>query len=307
MSETFIPEFLGGEPLSETPAADAAAQPAEAPASAEATAAEPALAAAAEADGQARGPDGKFLPKDGEPKPEPVAEAAPAALAPVVAAPIPEPTVAPIAALLDERDKRQTAERERDAATARTRELEEWRQQQEAKANRQPIPDRATDPDGFDAYQRQQFSTALYDQKLEFSRTTAELRHGPEVVEKAFAWGTQRCDRDPHFNEKVRASRDPVGMVVGEWRRDQMLAQLGNDPTRVEAFIAWEAAQKTDPAAQAQAPAAAPATLTPPAAAPAAAPAAPRPSLASAPAAGSAAADTRIADGEEVFQGMFHR
>lgn len=307
MSETFIPEFLGGEPVTETPVADAAAAPAEAPASAEAPAAEP---AASEPEGQARGPDGKFTSALA-----PASEAAPAVAAPLAEAPaaippapVPEPTVAPIAALLDERDRRQAAERALEAATARATEAERWRQQQEAQANRQPIPDRATDPEGFDAYQRQQFNTALYDQKLEFSRTTAELRHGPEVVEKAFGWGLDRCNRDPHFNEKVRESRDPVGLVVGEWRRDQMLASLGNDPTRVEAFIAWEAAQKTDPsAAQAPAPAAAPATQTPPAAAPAAAPVAPRPSLAAAPAAGTAGADTRIADGEEVFSSMFSR
>lgn len=311
MSETFIPEFLGGEPLSETPAAEAAPA-AEAPQAG----AEPAPAAdapAAEPQGQARGPDGKFASALA-----PVSEAAPAAPAPVAeapvvapAAPAPEPAHhIPIAAHLDERDRRQKAEDRAEAAEKRAAELER-QQQQEAAAKRQPPPDPEKDPIGHLNYLRQQDRAFLeaqsYDQKLDLSRRFAESSHGKEAVEKASAWFGERASSDPLFNRKVEQSRDPYELVVNEWKREQTLSQLGNDPKRVEAFLAWEAAQKTDPAAQAPAAAAAPATPTPPAAAPAAAPVAPRPSLAAAPAAGATGADTRIADGEEVFQGMFSR
>jgi hypothetical protein len=262
-----LPDFLGGEPApapQASPAPETAAPAAEAPAS----------------EGPARGPDGKFAAAS--PEPAPAAAPAPAALA--VDA---QGHVVPLATFLDTRDRLTVAEKE-------AKELREWRAQQEAAARRQPVPDRETDPAAYEAHQRAAFDARLYEQARDMSHRLAIVEHGPQVVDAAFNWGVQRCDTDPFFNEKVRASKDPVGMVVAEWRREQALAKVG-DPAELDAFLAWKATQAG----------AAPAPGQPtPQAAPPAAIAAPRQSLAASPSAG-AHAEAIPRDGEAAFGAMF--
>ena len=140
----------------------------------------------------------------------------------------------------------------------------------------------------------------IYEQRREISQQFAVQQHGAETVKTAFDWGVQRCDEDPYFNARVRASKDPVGLVVQEYQQQQLLAEM--TPSEVEAFRAWKASQA---AAVDAAPAAAPAPASAPAAPPPP-PAAPRPSLAAAPSA--AAAATAIPrDGEAAFDAMFGR
>lgn len=245
-----------------------------------------------------------FVGGEPTPAPEPVAAPAAAPETPVAApaatvAPDPAPAApaAPVADLghhvplptfLDLRDKFTAAEKE-------AKELRDWRQQQEAQARRAPVPDRDEDPDGYEAHRQAAVQGELYDQRLDMSRFMAEQRHGQQVVEAAYAWGLQRCDQDPHFNAKVASSRDPVGVVVAEWRRDQVASKV--DPTKYDAFLAWEATQAG----------AAPQPGQPqPAAAPAAPmkPVAPRPSLAGGPSAGDVSAPIPR-DGEATFDRMF--
>lgn len=272
--DTELPDFLGGEPAPEPQAAEPVAA---APAAPEAP--QEAVPAAAEASaGQPRGPDGKFAP----------VEAAPAAPA---AEPQAEPPHAPITALLDERDKRQAAERRAEAAEVRARQLEDWRTQQEAALNRRPPPDRATDPEAWEAHRSDQIGQALYGQRLEMSRNFAELKHGEDVTKTAFDWGVQKCDADPFFNERVRAAKDPVGLVVAEWKREQAIAKVA-DPAELDAFLAWKAAGGNAPPNSGAL------------AAPPQAPAAPRASLAAAPSAGSHAQPDAL-DGEATFGRMF--
>lgn len=214
-------------------------------------------------------------------------EPAPAEPAPAAPAPQPEPHHAvPLATFLDTRDKLSAVEKE-------ARELREWRAQQEAAARRQPPPSRDEDPEGYEAFQASQIRGALYDQRLDMSRFMAEQRHGAQVTDEAFKWGLERCDADPHFNAKVATSRDPVGLVVAEWKRDQIASKV--DPTEYEGYLAWKAAQAAaQPTDQPQ----------PAAAQPAARPAAPRASLAAAPSAGSHAGPVPR-DGAATFDAMF--
>lgn len=287
MSKT-LPDFVSDEPfVSSAPAEDLTPDPVvEAAPAAEA----PAEAAPA-AEGQPRGPDGKFAPV------APVVEAAPAAeAAPVVeAAPAPAPapvqtpeqSFAPLAALLDEREKRQAAEK-------RANELQEWRTQQEAQARKQPTPDPEQDPAGYRQFQQSQLDQVFWDQRLEMSRGFAEVRHGPEVTAQAFQWGVERCDTDPFFNAKVRASKDPVGLVVSEYQQHQLVSSL--TPEDIAAFQAWKAGQG------APAPTAAPAPVV--AVAPPPAPVAPRASIAAAPSAARSTAPLPR-DGEATYEAMF--
>lgn len=296
-----LPDFLSDEPMS-APVADAPAPPvAEAPQSDPA----PSPDAAPAAEGQPRAPDGKFAPKAG-------ADAAPAApAAPVVAeAPIapeappqappaqPQAHAVPLATFLDIRDKAAAAER-------RANEAEAWRRDQEARAQRAPAPqapDPDADPAGYRAFQNDEHQRQLWEMRVEMSRGFAITRHGEETANKAFDWGLNRCDADPFFNAKVKASPDPVAFVVAEWQREQLLSEMA--PEEVVAFKAWKAAQTTAaPAQPALTTAPTPAAAAQPPAPPAQPPV-PRPSLAAGPSAATGAQPIPR-DAEATFDRMF--
>jgi hypothetical protein len=190
----------------------------------------------------------------------------------------------PLATFLDVRDKLSAAEKE-------ARDLREWRRQQEARATPVPVPDRYEDPEGYEAHQQATIATQMFVTRRDFSREIATIKHGEQVVNAAWEWGIGQCDRDPHFDAKVRASANPAEFVVAEWRRDQVASKV--DPNEFEAFLAWKASGG----------AAAPANPAP-TAAPTPAPAAPRPSLAAAPSAGAHAAAVPR-DGQATFDAMF--
>lgn len=184
-------------------------------------------------EGPVRGPDGKFAARTpAEPLPEPVqaAQPEPAPVAPQTPEP---PQHAPITALLDERDKRQKAERERDELQARLRQA----QPREPQA----IPDPYDDPEGFAQFQAAAMDHRIYQANLVWSRRMAEVQHTPETVNEAHEWGVKRCDEDPFFNQKVQTSPDPYGFVLAEWKREQLLAEVG--PDDLTAFRAWKASQ----------------------------------------------------------------
>lgn len=265
-------DFLPGEP---TLPPEASPPPAAAP-----EAAAPAAAAAPEAAAPAADAAGEQAP------------AAPASAAPAEgAAPAQAGHTVPLPTFLDLRDRATAAENE-------ARQLRAWRAQQEAAARRQPPPDPVADPVAYEQHREEAFQDALFGERVRNSFGLAELRHGAEVAQRAYRWGLQRCDQDPFFNQKVRASLDPGGLVVAEFKREQMLARL--DPNDLDAFQAWKAAQQpgAQPGAQPQPSAAAPAPAAP------LSPVAPRPSLASGPSAGSAG-ELEAMDGEQAFGKMF--
>lgn len=217
-------------------------------------------------EGPARGPDGKFVAQTPAETPAEPVEAQATEPAPV-APPAPEPAHAPITALLDEREKRQAAERRAQEIEARLRAYE---QQQQVS-----VPDAYDDPEGFATFQQQQIEQRIYATNLQWSRRIAEVQHTPQVVAQAHEWGVERCNTDPFFNQKVQSSPDPYGFVIDQWKREQLLAEV--KPDDLEQFRAWKAQMATgapqpQPVAQVRA-------STPP----------PPPSLASAPSAGGAA------------------
>lgn len=222
-------------------------------------------APAQEPEGPARGPDGKFTSQTVEAPPEP--EAAPVEPTPepepVAVQPTPEPVQpghVPITAMLEERDKRKA--------------LEEQIRQMQARAPQPVAPDPYEDPEGYQAFRDQQIEQRMFGQALAFSRRLQEVKHGPETVAQAHEWGLARCDADPLFNHRVRASEDPYEFVVQEWKRDQVLSSLQGDD--LDQFRAWKASQgSAQPTPQA-----APVAVIPQ-------PVAPPRSLASTPAAGS--------------------
>lgn len=188
---------------------------------------------------QPRDSSGKFTPKAAEPSPQ----ADPPRQQP-------DPGFVPIAAMLDERDRRAAAE-------ARLRHIEDLQRQ----ANQQPVqlPDMILDPEGYHAFVTGQVEQRVYQDRLFMSERLARIEHGSEVFEKAKEWGYAKCDTDPYFNQRVRQSQDPYGVVMEEWRREQA---AGIPATELEEFRAWKTAQAA--LQTQQQPGAAPATATAP-------------------------------------------
>ena len=185
----------------------------------------------------------------------------------------------PIAAVVDERVKRQAAE-------ARIAQLE----QQNAERQRQPLqmPDPYEDPEGYAAANQAISDAKLYQINLRYSERMAKVEHGAESVKAAKDWAFARCEQgsptfDPYFNAKVAASEDPIGFVVAEYKRDEIASKV--NMSDYAQFQAWQAAQSTIAQQGGQPPP------------PNAASAIPSPSLASAPSAGNIL--TEIAASEE--------
>lgn len=214
---------------------------------------------------------GRFLPKadDTPPPPEPAPEPAPPP-------PAPEPQHAPIAALLDERDRRKAAE-------------DRLKQLEAAQPPAQPaqVPDMFESPEEYNEFLSRQLDNRMYVERRHMSERLARIEHGAEILAKAKEWGVAKCDTDPYFNAKVLQSQDPYGVVIDEWKREQASAIPSDE---LEQFRAWKAANSALPGQ----PPALPGTAPP---APAAIP--PR-SLASAPSAGGVLTEPEQTD-EDIF------
>lgn len=195
-------------------------------------------------------------------EPEPVAEQPaelPADPEPPVASPEPakpEPGFVPLAAVLDERDRRRQLEAE----------LARYQAQQEPQ---EPLD--MYDPEQMAAYHQQQVIIA----KLELSEDVTRDKFGDEVVDKAAEWLTSRLQTNPAYKTEVLRQRNPWKYVVEQYQRDQIASQVSLSD--FEQFKAWQAAQ-SQLAAQQPAPVAETPIVQPPR------------SLASAPSAGSSAA-----------------
>lgn len=185
--------------------------------------------------GQQRGPDGKFA--SAQPEAAPVEQPAPA---PVAEAPkAPEPGHVPMAALLDERDKRKALE-------DRLKALESA----QPAANAPEL-----DPDT---------QNALLQTRLNISEEMARDKFGDELVNKARDWIVQRFAENPAFQQEVLGKPNPYKFTVQEYQRHERLSAVSDD-SEWTAFQTWKAAGGTSAAPPApQAAAAAPVAAAPP-------------------------------------------
>ncbi len=168
-------------------------------------------------EGEAREIEDAATP-DGEAAP---AAEAPAAPEPVSHTPRPEPGHVPLAAMLDERDKRQALERQvadyraRDTATAQA----------------------YAQPASFEAQVEARFYTA----NLGASRRFAEREYGKAGVATVHDWAEAKCDADPFFNQQMRSSEDPYEAAIQAYNRERVAAEVGAGD--LEAFRAWKTLQ----------------------------------------------------------------
>lgn len=232
-----------------------------------------------------------------DPAPEPVVEAPEAPAEPELPAPAPEPVnpltppvvdvkpdpgFVPITVVLDEREKRQKAERE----------LEQIRSQQ-PQPQAQPIPDPLDDPEGYANYQSSAAHSAALNVKLDMSEEFVRQTKGDEIVDNARDWALEQFQLRPGFQQEVFNQRNPYGYIVQQYEREQIASTVTADD--FAQFQAWKQAQaqlttQQQPAATAASPS----------------PAAPPRSLASAPAAGGMNTEVAQSD-DEIFAETFAR
>jgi hypothetical protein len=152
--------------------------------------------------------------------------------------PQPEPTtapqakdgpMAPVAALLDERDRRKAAEQ-------RLAELEAQMRQQQP----QDMPDPYDDPAGYQAHVAQQLQAQAVSVRFDVSETLAREKHGDEAVTAAMDWGLQKAQTSPAFRDEYLAQKNPIDWVVRQQKREGLLSAVGDDE---EAFIRRRAAE----------------------------------------------------------------
>lgn len=184
----------------------------------------------------------------------------------------------PIGVMLDTRDQLKA---ERDRAKALEEQLRQFQQ---------PAP--TPDDEQYADFRFSQTEQAVLSTKLDISEEMTREKFGDETVDAVKDWAVKRFAEDPSFHQQVLSQRNPYGFAVAQYQRSQALDKLGAaaDPSKIEAFLAWQAAQQAGTQPVATAPAAA--------AIPQETPAIPPRSIASAPGAGGGAAHVPTGPGE---------
>jgi hypothetical protein len=144
---------------------------------------------------------------------------------PAAAAPAAEPGHVPIGTLLEERERRQGLER-------RLVEIEAAQRASQVRAAEAELP-----PD-------QQQQAQLWALRRDKSREMLVGRLGEDEAKALDAWGFEACERDPHFNAQVYASRNPYEFIRQARQREQLLAEVR--PEDLEDFRAWKAGRAGD-------------------------------------------------------------
>jgi hypothetical protein len=179
---------------------------------------------------RARDELGRFAAKEEQEEAPPVVEAEP----------VVEPQAEkvdhriPLTELLNEREKRQAEQRQREALQ---RELEQLRQQMQPAKPKQEAPDQFQDPQGYNNYwenrlaeQQQSFQQSLRNQEANVSLRLAHIQHG-ELFEKAYQALLDTAEKgDKTAAQAVANSPDPGKTLVNWYKREQVMAQVGDNP-----------------------------------------------------------------------------
>lgn len=129
----------------------------------------------------------------------------------------------PITALLDEREKRQKAEREAE-------ELRRWRAEMERQKEQPKAPDFYEDPEARMAYENQNIQTLLWNERLNMSEALSRDKHGDAAVDEARDAFMRAAQQNPSLQMELRAQANPYGFVVNWYKRQSVMSEIGNDP-----------------------------------------------------------------------------
>lgn len=163
-------------------------------------------------------------PKEAEaPEVEEAADTGEDEAAPPVAEVEEKPQAIPVTALLDEREKRQLAERKAEEAAKRYAELQRQIQQQQAQ---QKAPDWDMDPAAAAQYQAQTIEQKFQAQRLEQSKFFAEREFGAETVNEAIAY----FDQNPQLSHQFINQPSPFHAAVEFYQKQKFLSEVGENP-----------------------------------------------------------------------------
>ena len=178
---------------------------------------------------QPKAPEAPVTQARPEPKPEPAPQEAPE---------VKSDPVAPIAALLDERDKRKQAEE-------RLKRLEAQVQEQQRR-QASPPPDPRVYPQAYARFMQEQTVESQWGAITSISQVMAKRDHGAQVLQEATDAFMQELQQRPWLANELRQQPHPYDWVVERYKRETALSNL--DLSEIDQFKAWKAAQ-----AQAQA------------------------------------------------------
>lgn len=138
-----------------------------------------------------------------------------------------EARMVPLAAILDERDKKRAVEAERDGIRA---ERDRYKQQLEAQQRpQQAAPDPYDDPQGFAAHNARMVQDAVLNERFAMSDIMARSTHGAETVDKARQWALERANADPVFEATILRQQHPLDWIVQQHKRDALLSDIGDN------------------------------------------------------------------------------
>ena len=127
------------------------------------------------------------------------------------------PTV-PLTAVLDEREKRQAAQRE----------VEDLRRQLQGYQQPQELVDILEDPEARLAHERSVFQQELINTKLDTSRFLAVEKFGEDLVNAAYAFFDAPENR--HKTSEFIGQPSPFHAAVKAYQQHQTMAEVGTDP-----------------------------------------------------------------------------
>lgn len=173
------------------------------------------------------------------PNPEPTVEEVTPAVEPIAKTPEVEPEqkqpgFVPLAAMLDERDKRKAAEQERTS-------LQEQLKSREAPVT---VPDPYDDPEGYNQHTQRQIDQMMTAQRFNTSALIAKQAHGVEAVDAAAAWAEERAKTDPSFASMYMREEHPIEWIVQQHKRDSLVSQLPTDVSSLDELIEREIAKR---------------------------------------------------------------
>jgi len=126
-----------------------------------------------------------------------------------------KPETIPVAALTEERAKRQDLERQ----------LEEMRAKP---VEPTPAPDVFEDQTAFNNHVQSQIDNGVMNVKLDLSQDMAVEKHGQEVVTAAFE--ALRAANDKAAFDGIMSKRNPYEALVQWDKQRQVVSEIGNDP-----------------------------------------------------------------------------
>lgn len=161
-------------------------------------------------------------PEQAAPAPEPEQTGEPEGVPPTPVAE--EARAIPVTALLDEREKRQDAQRRADEYN---RQLSETRAElQRLQTPKQEAPDWFEDPAKAAQFQNSQIEQQFHSRMLQQSKFLAEREFGTDTVNEA----VQFFDQHPQASQQFKEHPSPFHAAVEFYKRQKSLQEIGSDP-----------------------------------------------------------------------------